>query len=122
MPTGALTKRMIDLLSAPASGRAFYWDSRCPVALRITASGTKSFVVQYRSRLGGNERRHTLGRYGVLTVDEARNRAKTLLGEVADHLTNDAPRSTPSAAARGLTRYIRDAESSWGTARRTICR
>ena len=55
--------------------------------MRIDASGRKSFVVRYRPKgfgAGGPKRFVTIGRYGVLTADEARGRAKEILGVVAN--------------------------------------
>jgi integrase len=54
--------------------------------VRIDSSGRKSFVVRYRpkgSGANGPKRFVTLGRYGVLTAEEARGRAKEILGVVA---------------------------------------
>ena len=44
-------------------------------------SGAKSFVVE--KRINGIGRRKTLGRYGVLTVEQARKEAQKFLGKVA---------------------------------------
>ena len=46
------------------------------------ASGLKSFVVQYRNA-AGRSRRIVIGRYGLITVEEARREARALLGKVA---------------------------------------
>jgi integrase len=76
-----LTKRVVDAAEA-AEGEVFLWDDQLPgFGLRAKASGAKSFVVQYRNA-NGRSRRLTLGRYGVLTVEEARKEAKLALGEV----------------------------------------
>jgi integrase len=66
----------------------FLWDSDVQgFGLRVTHTGTKAFVVQYRAGYGrsGQTRRMTIGRYGngIWTVEKARREAKRLLGEVA---------------------------------------
>lgn len=77
-----LTQRVVSASQATA-GELFLWDDELPgFGLRVKTSGAKSFLVQYRNA-NGRSRRLTLGRYGVLTVDEARKAAKLALGEVA---------------------------------------
>jgi integrase len=49
--------------------------------LRIKTTGVRSFMVQYRNS-SGISRRVTLGRVGVLTVDQARALAKRALADV----------------------------------------
>jgi len=77
-----LTKSVIDKLAPPTQGQAFYRDSELKgFGLRITASGTKSFIVE--KRINGRIRRITLGRFGVLTSEEARHAARQTLGKIA---------------------------------------
>lgn len=49
---------------------------------RLKAGGVPLFVFQYR--YGGGTRRIPLGRFGAITVEEARRKAKALSGAVAD--------------------------------------
>src|SRR5215207_9012339 len=78
-----LTKRTIDAARPKLSGDAFLWDSELPgFGLRIKSSGARAFVLQYRNR-NGRSRRLTLGRFGILTADQARDLARNALSEVA---------------------------------------
>jgi integrase len=77
-----LTKRLVDNLEARGSNY-FVWDDEVAgFALRVTVGGVKSFVVDYTTA-AGHRHRQTFGRYGVLTLDQARTEAKKLLGAVA---------------------------------------
>lgn len=83
----SLTKRTIDAAQAGAC----IWDERIPrFGLRVTANGTKSYVVKYR--LHGRQRWYTIGRHGGLvpdgengetwTPERARKEALRILGRV----------------------------------------
>lgn len=70
-----LTKRLVDD-SGPSESRYFVWDTELRgFGLLVLPSGIKSFVFQYRNA-AGRSRRLTIGRYGAITVDEARDLAK----------------------------------------------
>jgi integrase len=76
-----LTKRLVDATEKAASD-VFVWDDETPgFGLRVKPSGAKSFIVQYRNA-NGRSRRLTVGRYGVLTVEEGRKEAKLALADV----------------------------------------
>lgn len=81
-----LTKTIVDS-SAPGAKRYVVWDSELAgFAVRVEPSGTKSFVVRYRADGGGRtapQRYVTIGRFGNLTVEEARKKAKKVLGQIA---------------------------------------
>ncbi|MDH7973003.1 site-specific integrase [Sphingomonas sp. AR_OL41] len=79
-----LTKRLIEA-AKPAARRYEIWDSDVAgFGIRIGLSGSKTFVVRYRAEGGGREapRRYvTVGRFGALTVEQGRKKAKELLAE-----------------------------------------
>lgn len=79
---GKLTKTAIDALALPAKGQAFLWDSELRgFGVRVIPSGLKAFVLQYRNE-EGRSRRIVIGRYGVLTVEQARKQAILKLAAV----------------------------------------
>ena len=81
-----LTKRTVEAL-APAEKSWIAWDDRVTgLGCRIQPSGTKSFIVNYRPGDGGRRapnKRVVIGRFGLMTTDEARRKAQDLLGRVA---------------------------------------
>ncbi|MBB4266680.1 tyrosine-type recombinase/integrase [Roseospira visakhapatnamensis] len=111
---GRLTKRAVDALEPPEKGQAFLWDGELRgFGVRVIASGLKTFVVQYRSA-EGRSRRMTLGRFGPLTVDQARARARVTLGAVAagDDPAEDRQRQgRPVTVAEVCDWYLAEAEA-----------
>jgi integrase len=94
-----LTKRAVDAARA-AKSELFLWDEELPgFGLRVKASGAKSFLVQYRNA-NGRSRRLTVGRFGILTVEEARRQAKLLLAEV---VKGSDPAETKKLARGAMT-------------------
>lgn len=80
---GKLTKKTIDSMAIPTKEQAFLWDDELRgFGIRAIPSGLKAFVLQYRNE-EGRSRRIVLGRYGVLTVEQARKQAIMKLGAVA---------------------------------------
>ena len=78
-----LTKRAVDRLTPPGKGQTFLWDGELRgFGVRITPSSLKTFVLQYRNA-EGRSRRIVLGRYGVMTVEKAREQAQIKLGVIA---------------------------------------
>jgi integrase len=76
-----LTKRIVESLVSKAQDYIAFDDEVKGFGVRVLPSGTKSYLVQYRS--AGRTRRVKIGRHGLLTADEARKKAKELLGAVA---------------------------------------
>lgn len=78
-----LTKTFVDKAKPPEDkDQVFYRDEQLKgFALRVTAKGVKSFVIE--TTIGNRVRRMTIGRYGKLTVEQARREAKKMLGKIA---------------------------------------
>lgn len=78
-----LRKKNVEELEAPAKEQAFLWDGELKgFGVRVTRNGVKTFILQYRNAQG-KSRRVNLGRFGVMTVETAREEAKIKLGMVA---------------------------------------
>jgi integrase len=72
-----LTKRIVDAAETQAA-EYFIWDTDIPgFGLRVLPSGRKGYVVQYRA--GRRSRRISLGPSTVLTCEQARTRAITIV-------------------------------------------
>jgi hypothetical protein len=87
-----LTKSIVDKAEIPIDkDQIFYRDGELKgFALRVTSSGSKSFVVE--TLINNKVKRMTLGKYGSLTVEQARNEAKKLLGKIATDIDPIAAR------------------------------
>lgn len=100
MPTTKLTKKAVDAFAAPAETQIVYWDSEIRgFGVRVLKSGLKTFIVQYRNS-EGIKRRINLGRFGIMTVEQARDLAKVKLGKVA---AGEDPADEVRQARRGMT-------------------
>ena len=81
-----LTKRTVETLR-PADKPWIAWDDKLTgFGVRVQPSGTKAFVVNYRTGSGGRKapnKRVVIGRYGRVAPDQARRLAQELLGRVA---------------------------------------
>ncbi|MBV2124990.1 MAG: integrase family protein [Candidatus Thiodiazotropha sp. (ex Ctena orbiculata)] len=97
-----LTKTAVEQVALPAKGQVFYRDDFLKgFALRVSAGGTKSFIVE--KRINGKVKRKTLGRYGALTVEQARKNAQQFLGQVAsghDPISEQKDREAQSVTLR----------------------
>jgi integrase len=102
-----LTKRVVEHTTCPATGQLFLRDTELKgFAVRLTP-GAKTFV--FEKRMGGRVRRMTLGRYGVLTVEQARQEAIKKAAEVA---TGGDPAAARRAGRASPT--WRDLEDRYG--------
>jgi integrase len=77
-----LTELRIANLARPRAGVAYIYDSVTPtLAIRVTSAGTRSFVVV--KKINGAAQRITLGRFPSLRLDDARQTARSIAGEIA---------------------------------------
>jgi integrase len=116
-----LTKRLIDSFTyqGPEPRKDIRWDDQLPgFGVRVFASGRKAFVLSYRHQ--GRKRLITLGHYGVLTLDQARDRARRQVVAVRDGIDPLAERlketqgqTLKDLATAYLERYARVFKKTW---------
>lgn len=97
-----LTKRSVDAL-ATSDRRRIIWDREIKgFGVRLETTGAKTFVVRYRAGGGRRapRRQMNIGRFGTVTVEQARSDAKRVLGQVAQ---GKDPVKERTAARRALT-------------------
>jgi integrase len=92
-----LTEQRIATLAKPPVGAAYIYDTVTPsLAVRVASTGGRSFVVV--KKINGRAQRITLGRYPGLRLDDARQAARTIAGEIASG--GDPVASRKAARAR----------------------
>jgi len=113
-----LTKRTVDNLR-PSDQRYTVFDTELKgFGVRVSPSGTKVWIVEYRPGPGGRstaKRRLTLGSTQVLTPDEARRLARAKLLDAHHGLDPVADRSKERAApslSDVLAEYIADVQAT----------
>ena len=93
MASGKVTKRTVDTI-ARSDRDQFLWDDELKgFGLLVLPSGVKTYIANYR--VGGRLQRQTIGRHGVLTPEQARDRARKILGTVADGRDPVAEKRSP---------------------------
>ena len=104
----SISKRTVDAL--PIGKDTVFWDSELAgFGVRVHASGNKVYVVQTRGP--GGPKRVTVGRHGVISADQARQRAALVIARIK---AGEEPVPAPRAAADGPTvaelaeRYLRE--------------
>ena len=121
MATEKLTKRIVDALKAPEPSKvgvkvreSFVWDRELRgFGVQVMPSGLKSFVILYRNPEGRN-RRAVIGRYGLMTVEEARKLAHEKLVAVSkglDPVAGEAKAAGLLTVAEVCDWYITQAEA-----------
>jgi integrase len=93
-----LTKRVVD--AAEIKEREYFlWDEDLPgFGLRVLPSGRKRYIIQYRA--GRRSRRISLGPSTVLTCEQARSRAITIIAAAKN---GDDPAARRDADRRAIT-------------------
>lgn len=82
MVTKRLTKRVVEAL-APRDERYVVWDSDLKgFGVRISPQGRRTYLARFRTH-GGADRLMALAPHGVITAEEARERARLAIAEAA---------------------------------------
>jgi integrase len=119
-----LTEKTIAALSCdPGRRDRLVFDDTVPgLGVRVTTAGSKSFLCQFTTT-AGVKRRVPLGRWGALSLEQARTAARGILGDVARGADPAADRraareavATELQAARLTLRTLLDDWSSLGLA------
>ncbi|MCH4151547.1 MAG: site-specific integrase [Sphingobium sp.] len=100
MPTSKLTRRSVEAFEPALDRQIFLWDTEIRgFGVRALPSGLKTFIIQYRNASGAKHRIN-LGRYGLMTVEQARDLARIKLGAVA---AGDDPAEALHRDRNGMT-------------------
>jgi integrase len=109
-----LTDTETKQLTAPERGNKVTWDETVRgFGIRVTAAGAKSFILNYRRKSDGRERRITIGAFPDWSTTAAREEAKRLKRDIdggADPIgEEEAARAAPAMAdlcERFLADYV----------------
>ena len=63
-------------LKVPARGQTTVWDKGSPIGIRLSQGGSKTFIIMIAPG-----KRRVIGRFGVLSLSEARTEARRVLAE-----------------------------------------
>ena len=97
-PRKTLTHLRVKRLEPPKVGQVDHFDAALPgFALRVTTKGHKSWVLFYR--IGGRQRRFTIGSYPAIELAEAREEAREAIRQVAKGIDPATVRAQQKAKA-----------------------
>lgn len=123
MPKLKLTKDAIDALELPASGargttrQALYYDTEQPgLAVRVTSGGSRVYIAE--SWPQGRTVRVKLARVSDITLQQARQRARMVLGELAAGVNPNAQRRAERVRSLTLGEAFEDYVATRRAARR----
>jgi integrase len=105
MPKKRLTEEGVRKLRPHASKQVDYYDTVVPgLVLRVSYGGAKTFrVLHYVNR---QTRVHGLGRYPILAVAQAREKARTFLQDPAKALAQGEPGTFKDVAENFIKRHV----------------
>jgi integrase len=77
-----LTKAAVEAIELPPKGRIMVWDTAIAgFGVRVSAGGSKTFILM--GRVKRTAVKHTIGRFGIVTVERARQEAIRMAGQFA---------------------------------------
>ena len=106
----SISRRMVEALEVEKD--TIFWDRELSgFGVRVYASGKKVYIVQTRAR--GKSQRVTVGRHGVLTAEQARQRAALMItrikaGEKASPAPAEAAGQDGPTVASLAERYLKE--------------
>lgn len=104
MPQIALTDQAIKNFK-PTSMQVDYADQKLMgFGVRVARSGTKSFYVKYR--VNDRQKRYTIGRYPVIRLREARERARDILARASKGEDPSAEKKLSRASQTAFDAYV----------------
>jgi integrase len=115
MPAITISKRSVDQ-AAPGDRNLFLWDQALSgFGLKVTPAGAKVYLVQYRTGGRGTPtKRVTIGRHGApWTPDQARRKAKAILGAVADGQDPAGERQAKREEQKAPKNTVRAVAAEW---------
>ncbi len=102
-----LTKRSIEAIQPPETGAVLVRDTvQTGFGVRVTSAGRVTFF--FEAKLRGRTKRWSLGRFGPMTVDQARRKALKFAGLVAQGEDPEAQRKAAELAGRTLREAVEE--------------
>ncbi|WP_027284137.1 tyrosine-type recombinase/integrase [Rubritepida flocculans] len=96
----SLTDRTVAALSIPEGKREAWLSDAVVKGLRLRATpGSKTFFVCWTDRATGERRREKLGAWGSITIEQARDAARIVMGRIAAGADPAAERAARAAEA-----------------------
>ncbi|MFA5596660.1 MAG: Arm DNA-binding domain-containing protein, partial [Pusillimonas sp.] len=101
------TKAALSALPIPSTGRVEYSDLKVPgLVIRVTANGVKTFSVFRRVR-GGKPTRQTIGKFPDVSIEQARQRALTVVSQLAQGVDVSEQRLAAARVLRFSELFVR---------------